>query len=48
MSGTNSLAAGLALQVNGGTIEDLDNGMSLTVVGCGKLQGLLGFGLLAD
>ncbi|KAI4148489.1 MAG: hypothetical protein LQ341_001556 [Variospora aurantia] len=33
MSGTNSLAAGLALQVNGDTIEDLDNGMSLTVVG---------------
>ncbi|KAL8990331.1 MAG: hypothetical protein Q9177_000992 [Variospora cf. flavescens] len=33
MSGTNSLAAGLALKVNGDTIEDLDNGMSLTVVG---------------
>ncbi|KAL9021226.1 MAG: hypothetical protein Q9185_001627 [Variospora sp. 1 TL-2023] len=33
MSGTNSLAAGLALQVNGDTIQDLDNGMSLTVVG---------------
>ncbi|KAL8650172.1 MAG: hypothetical protein Q9210_003977 [Variospora velana] len=33
MSGTNSLAAELAPQVNGDTIDDLDNGMSLTVVG---------------
>lgn len=48
MSGANALNVGLPVQANGDATEDLDDRMTLTVLGCGKLPGLRILELQAD